>query len=98
MLVAVKANRETKINENEKQLFINDGYKIIEIGEGNKQKLIHDPLKVSKSDEKAAKELEAALADVDAKSARILELESALADKEKQVEEIQAELAKATDK
>ncbi len=53
MLVAVKGNRETKIDDNEKQKFINDGHKIIEIEDGV-QTVVHDPSK--KVDESALTE------------------------------------------
>lgn len=98
MLVAVKGNRETKITLDEKQKFIDDGHKVVEVDDNGKQKVVHDPNKQSKADAKIGKELESALADIEVKNAKISELESALADKDKQIEEIQTELKKVASK
>lgn len=43
MLVAVKGNREVKIDEAEKSAFITDGFKIIEVNGNGEQKIISDP-------------------------------------------------------
>lgn len=53
MLVAVKGNRETKIDENEKEKYIEQGHKIIEIEDGE-QTIVYDPSK--KVDESALTE------------------------------------------
>lgn len=57
MLVAVKGNRETKIDANEKDSYIKGGHKIIEIDDKGKQKVLHDPANEEKADEKLKAEL-----------------------------------------
>lgn len=89
MLLALKANREVKIDEAEKQGFIEQGFKIVEIEKDGKQKVLHDPKQTG--DAKLEAEVEA-LKEENAK------LKADLKDKEAQVKEIQAELKKVAKK
>lgn len=88
MLLALKANREVKINEAEKQGFIEQGFKIVEVNDG-KQKVVHDPKQTGDA------KLEA---EVEALKKENAELKGKLKDKEAQVKEIQAELKKVVKK
>lgn len=64
MLLAVKGNRETVINEAEKQSFIDSGHKILEKQKDGKFKVLHDPATAQTDSQKLAEENKALKADV----------------------------------
>ena len=95
MLVAVKGNRETRITADEKDLFIESGHKIIEIGDNGKQKVISDPDKIAKGAN--AEKLKALEAQLSEKDTQIEELQKVISEKDTQIEDIQAELKKVSE-
>lgn len=79
MLLALKGNRETQIDANDKQRYIEAGHKIVEIDDKGKQKVLNDPVAVEKSAVKEVEQLKVQLAE---REAKIVELEAQLAEKE----------------
>lgn len=93
MLLAVKGNREFKIEEKDKKHFIEDGFKIIGIDGSGKHKVLHDPVASGKA--QASSKLVQELADEKAKNKK---LEAQVAEQAKAIKEIRAELLKVTKK
>ena len=84
MLLAIKGNREEKIDVNEKEKFISDGYKIIELGEDKKETIIHDPKEV-----KVDAELEAKIVELEKVN---LELTTAKTEADTKIAELEAKI------
>jgi predicted RNase H-like nuclease (RuvC/YqgF family) len=80
MLKAIKGPRELDILENDVKTYKSDGYKIVDIDEKGKVKILHDPAKASKKDEELTKQVE--------------ELTAENEELTKQVEKLKAEVAK----
>lgn len=91
MLLAVKGNREVKIDGNEEKAYIEADYKILKLNKDGVLKVIHDPAKAVDANTK--------LADENKKlKAEVKKLEKEVADKDANIKEIQAELKKVTNK
>jgi hypothetical protein len=84
MLLAIKGNREEKIDINEQAKFIADGYKIIELDDKKKETVIHDPSVV-----KVDAELEAKIVELEKTN---LELTTAKAEADTKIAELEAKI------